>query len=75
QVASADLLQLHIELTRTDFQGKIGETVPGTDTPKPLDTIKSEVITDATIPNGATIILGGIEQINQNKSVNKVPRS
>lgn len=75
QVASPDLMQLHIELKRTDFQGEIGETVNvgGEDIPKPLDTIESEVITDATIPNGATIILGGIETINQNKSVSKVP--
>jgi type II secretory pathway component GspD/PulD (secretin) len=41
--------------------------------PKPLDTVESYVTTVATIPNGATIILGGIEKITQNKSVTKIP--
>ena len=75
QVASAELLQLHIELTRTDFRDRDDKTVTinSRTIPKPLDTIKSDITTDATIPNGATIIIGGIEKIAQNKNVSKIP--
>ncbi len=82
-ITSKSLLQLAIELKRKDFI--LGPTTvdiksvdingnPVTKTvPKPLDTVESNVTTVATIPDGATIILGGIEKITQSKSIKKVP--
>ncbi|MBN1457191.1 MAG: hypothetical protein JW912_05005 [Sedimentisphaerales bacterium] len=83
-ITSKDLLQLAIELKRKDFKDRTDNSVEFTDTdtngtptkkvvPKPLDTVESNVTTVATIPDGATIILGGIEKISQNKAVSKVP--
>ncbi len=74
-IASEDLLKLDILLDRTDFDPTdTGKATIGTKTvPKPLNTISSNVATSAIIPNGATIILGGIETINQTKSVTKIP--
>ena len=74
-IASDKLLQLDILLDRTDFD----PSDPGTATfgdrtvPKPLNTVSSKVGTTAILPNGATIILGGIETITQTKSVTKIP--
>jgi general secretion pathway protein D len=74
-ITSKDLLQLAIELKRKDFKDRTDNSVKIGDKtiPKPLDTVESNVLTVATIPDGATIILGGIEKISQNKGVSKVP--
>jgi type II secretory pathway component GspD/PulD (secretin) len=40
---------------------------------KPPDYTKSNVITIVTVPDGSTIILGGLTKLNQEKNSNKVP--
>ena len=74
-IASNELMQLEIILDRTDFDpSDTGEVeIDGESYPKPLDTISSNVTTWAILPDGATIILGGIETISQTKGVTKVP--
>ena len=73
-IASAKILQLEIILDRTDFvpgTGK-GTTSKGV-VDKPFDEVASNLATWAVLPDGATIILGGIETMNQSKGVVKVP--
>jgi len=74
-IASGKVLQLEIELDRTDFDpSDPGTTTIGNKTvPKPLNTVSSNVGTLAVIPDGATIILGGIETMTQTKGVTKIP--
>ncbi len=62
-------------LDRTDFDpSDTGTATIGTKTvPKPLDTVSSNVSTWAILPDGATIILGGIETITQTKAMTKIP--
>jgi len=73
-IASDKILQLEIMLDRTDFVPDTGTTVIRGETfPKPLDTNASNLATWAVLPNGATIILGGIESITQSKTIRKVP--
>jgi type II secretory pathway component GspD/PulD (secretin) len=65
---------LEIELDRTDFlKGDTTTSVGGVTYPKPLDKTSSNVNTWSIVPSGATIILGGIETINQGKTNYKVP--
>jgi type II secretory pathway component GspD/PulD (secretin) len=65
-ISEGDLLRLDISLIRSDF-------LP-TETPdKPPNTTASEVGTDVTVPDGSTIILGGLLKLNQNKGGKKVP--
>jgi len=73
-IASERLMQLEIELDRTDFiPGNTTTEVADKTYPKPLDTTSSNVKTWSIVPSGATIILGGIETVNQNKANTKVP--
>jgi general secretion pathway protein D len=73
-IASAKLMQLEIELDRTDFvKGATTTTIGTTTYPKPLNTTSSNVKTWSIVPSGSTIILGGIETMNQNKANTKVP--
>lgn len=74
-IASDKLLQLDIQLDRTDFDpSDPGKATFGDRTvPKPLNTVSSKVGTTAILPNGATIILGGIETVTQTKGVTKIP--
>ena len=73
-ITSKTLLQLDIQLDRKDFVAGDSSVSIGTKTvPKPLDTVSSNVTTKAVVPNGATIILGGIETVNQSKAITKVP--
>jgi general secretion pathway protein D len=64
--SQADLLRLDIELTRSDFL----ETA---DPKKPPNTRSNEVTTKVTVPDGSTIIPGGLLKLNQNKGGRKVP--
>jgi len=76
-ISKGDQLGLTITLTRSDFRlrdptsiGKVGEE----DTyPTPPDLLTSDVTTNVTVPDGATIILGGLERISQSKGGTKVP--
>ncbi len=65
-ISEGDLLLLIVKLERTDFLKR-------SDTTKPPDTTSSNVDTTVTVPDGRTIILGGMLKLNQNKGGNKVP--
>lgn len=73
-ISSAKLLQLSIILKRKDFiEGASTVTIRGETVPKPFNETESSITTSAILPDGATIILGGIETISQNKGVTKIP--
>jgi general secretion pathway protein D len=65
-ISEGHLLRLDISLVRSDF-------LPTEDQAKPPDTTASEVTTAVTVPDGSTIILGGLLKLNQNKGGKKVP--
>jgi type II secretory pathway component GspD/PulD (secretin) len=65
-ISEGDLLLLIVKLERTDF-------VPRTDLTKPPDATSSNIDTTVTVPDGKTIILGGMLKLNQSKGGNKVP--
>jgi general secretion pathway protein D len=69
-ISEGDLLLLEVKLTREDF-GATGPAVNGV-TPPPNKT-SSDVDTIVTVPDGSTIILGGLIKINQTKFHNKIP--
>jgi len=64
-ISEGDLLRLEIALNRSDFG-----TITGT---KPPDTTSSDITTVVTVPDGSTIILGGMVKLNQGKGGTKVP--
>jgi general secretion pathway protein D len=64
-ISRGDWLRLDIALTRSDFGTITGE--------KPPDTTTSQVDTTVTVPDGSTIILGGLMKLNQSKGGTKVP--
>ncbi|MBL7187808.1 MAG: hypothetical protein ISS70_15915 [Phycisphaerae bacterium] len=64
-ISSGDLLRLDIVLSRSDFGTITGD--------KPPDTQLSDIDTTVTIPDGSTIILGGLIKLNQSKGGTKVP--
>jgi general secretion pathway protein D len=65
-ISEGELLQLDISLTRSDF---LKTTTEG----KPPNTRSNEVDTTVTIPDGSTIILGGLLKLNQSRGGSKVP--
>jgi general secretion pathway protein D len=71
------MLRLEIMLNRTDFTLQpdvVIKTTTGTaEFPSPPDRLSTDVVTVATVPDGTTIILGGLESIDQNKGHSKVP--
>lgn len=78
-ISQGDQLQLKIGILRTDFgdltktyaiQGTGGTAKTG---PIPPDLLSSNVQTVVTVPDGKTIILGGLEKLNQTKGGTKVP--
>ena len=64
QISEGELLRLEIEMIREDFI----ETVSG-----PPDYATSNINTVVTVPDGSTIILGGLTKLNQKKGGGKVP--
>jgi general secretion pathway protein D len=64
-ISESDLLRLDINLERSDFGTITGE--------KPPDTTESNITTKVTVPDGSTIILGGMLKLNQSKGGTKVP--
>jgi general secretion pathway protein D len=64
-ISEGDLLRLDVALTRSDFGTITGD--------RPPDTTASEISTTVTVPNGSTIILGGMLKLNQSKGGSKVP--
>ena len=65
-ISEGELLRLDIALTRSDF-------LETSDTKKPPNKRSNEVNTKVTVPDGSTIILGGLLKLNQNKGGKKVP--
>ncbi len=65
-ISEGDLLRLDISLIRSDF-------LSGGDADKPPNTTQSEVATAVTVPDGSTVILGGLLKLNQTRGGKKVP--
>jgi type II secretory pathway component GspD/PulD (secretin) len=78
-ISKGDQLRLKVSLIRSDFRKTPPATVTDPDTgearviEKPPDTVTSDVQTTVTVPDGYTIILGGMEKLNQSKGGSKVP--
>jgi type II secretory pathway component GspD/PulD (secretin) len=66
QISEGELLRLEIAMTREDFGTA---TIVGA----PKNTTASNINTIVTVPDGSTIILGGLIKLNQSKGGNKVP--
>jgi type II secretory pathway component GspD/PulD (secretin) len=64
-ISEGKLLRLEMNLTRSDFVSALGD--------KPPDTTSSDITTIVTVPDGSTIILGGMLKLKQNKGGTKVP--
>jgi type II secretory pathway component GspD/PulD (secretin) len=64
-ISEGELLRLDVILTRSDFLGESST--------KPPDTKTNQVDTVVTLPNGSTVILGGLVKANQFKNGAKVP--
>jgi len=64
-ISEGDLLRLEIGLTRSDFTTNPGD--------KPPNVTSSDITTVVTVPDGSTIILGGLVKLNQGKGGTKVP--
>lgn len=65
-ISDSNLLRLDISLARSDF-------LKTEDPDRPPDLRSNEVKTTVTVPDGSTIILGGLLKLNQNKGGTKVP--
>ncbi len=65
-ISEGNLLRLDVSLTRSDF-------LETSDPKKPPNKRSNEVTTKVTVPDGGTIILGGLLKLNQNKGGTKVP--
>jgi general secretion pathway protein D len=72
-ISKGDMLRLEITMNRTDFELKDDITLPDGDYPRPPDLLSTDVTTTVTVPDGTTIILGGLESIDQHKNRTKVP--
>jgi type II secretory pathway component GspD/PulD (secretin) len=70
-------VQLKVTLNRTDFRLRPDYVMTSGDMkrtgPTPPDLLTSDVITKVTVPDGTTIILGGLERLKQSKGGTKVP--
>jgi general secretion pathway protein D len=65
-ISDSDLLRLDVALSRSDF-------LETEDKDRPPNLRSNEVTTTVTVPDGSTIILGGLLKLNQNKGGAKVP--
>jgi len=63
-ISEGNLLRLRIDMLREDFEKKVSA---------PPDYTTSQVTTTVTVPDGSTIILGGLTKLKQSKGGNKVP--
>ena len=70
-ISEGQLLKLEITLTRSDFRDT--EASLRLVQPTPPDRVTSDVTTIITVPDKSTIILGGLERLNQAKGGSKVP--
>jgi type II secretory pathway component GspD/PulD (secretin) len=73
-ISKGDQLRLKITLSRTDFRLNapydFGNQVAGQ---TPPDLLTTDVTTVVTVPDKSTIILGGMERLNQSKGGTKIP--
>ena len=67
-ISRGDFLRLDITLVRSDFNR--GTTKSGE---RPPDTTESNIETTVTVPDGSTIILGGLLKLDQSKGGTKIP--
>lgn len=78
-ISKGDMLQLEITLNRTDFSPvtkfiNVSDGAGGkTPVEYPPDRTTTDINTVATVPDGSTIILGGLEKSKQGKIQKKVP--
>lgn len=76
-ISKGEMLRLEITLNKTLFTLKdpVNIVVDGkTNTyPSPPDRTSTDVVSIATVPDGSTIVLGGLEEIDQQKNNTKVP--
>jgi len=66
-ISEGDLLRLEVRMKREDFDP---DTLGGS---TPPDQTRSEINTTVTVPDGKTIILGGLIKLTQAKGGEKVP--
>ncbi|MEN6383715.1 MAG: secretin N-terminal domain-containing protein [Phycisphaerales bacterium] len=71
QISEGNLLRLEVEMQRNDFQE--GTSTKVNDIESPLNEKKSSVNTIVTVPDGSTIILGGLVKLGQTKATQKAP--
>ncbi|MFA5238455.1 MAG: secretin N-terminal domain-containing protein [Phycisphaerae bacterium] len=64
-ISEGNLLRLEVSMVREDFKNIVEN--------KPPDYTKSNVTTIVTVPDGSTIILGGLTKLKQEKDTSKVP--
>jgi general secretion pathway protein D len=64
-ISEGDLLRLEVEITRSDFTQTFVD--------RPPNQTENNVKTIVTVPDGKTIILGGLVRLNQSKGSAKVP--
>ena len=73
-ISKGNQLRLEIKLIRDDFESDPQKvTVGEVEFEKPPNERSNDITTVVTVPDGYTIILGGIEQLNQSKGGSKVP--
>ncbi|MDH4201279.1 MAG: hypothetical protein OEV87_00090 [Phycisphaerae bacterium] len=76
-ISKGDMLRLEITLNRTDFSENQAVEITGPDGtatfPSPPDRLSTDLMSVATVPDGTTIILGGLESLSQQKGNQKVP--
>jgi general secretion pathway protein D len=76
-ISKGEQVQLKVTLNRTDFRLRPDYAITSGQEkktgPTPPDLLTSDVTTKVTVPNGTTIILGGLERLKQNKGGSKVP--
>lgn len=68
-ISEGDLLRLEIDLSRSQQESASG----GEENSPPPDKTENTVTTIVTVPDKSTIILGGVQQLNQSKNGNKIP--
>lgn len=66
QIAQGDHLRLEFEIALESFAGEGSDTLPP---PRSSNTVTSEI----TIPDGATIVVGGINRKDLSESVSRIP--
>jgi type II secretory pathway component GspD/PulD (secretin) len=66
QITEGDYLHMDYQINLSSFGQKADSSLPPSRS-------KSEMISSTTVPDGYTIVLGGIQTTNESKSVHKVP--